>query len=80
MEYILNFVDWMKNLFETIFGFFTGFLDKLTLAFQYIKLAGNVAYDMIDSLPDFLKVFATITIVISVLYIVLGRETGGVKE
>lgn len=80
MEFITNFIDWIKNLIDTVFGFFSGMIDNLTLLFKYIGIAANLAYDLIAGLPDWLQVFGTVTIVVSVIFMILGRDTGGDKS
>lgn len=79
MEFITNFIDWIKNIIDTVVDFFTGFIENLVLLFKYIGIAANMAYDLIAGLPDWLQVFGTVTIVVSVIFMILGRETGGDK-
>ena len=80
MEFITNFIDWIKNLIDTVWGFLTGFIENLVLLFKYIGIAANLAYDLIAGLPDWLQVFGTVTILVSVIFMILGRETGGDKS
>lgn len=79
MEFITNFIDWIKNLIDTVWGFLTGFIENLVLLFKYIGIAANLAYDLIAGLPDWLQVFGTVTIIVSVIFMILGRDTGGDK-
>lgn len=80
MEFITNFIDWIKNIIDSVVDFFTGFIENLVLLFKYIGIAANMAYDLIAGLPDWLQVFGTVTIVVSVIFMILGRETGGDKS
>lgn len=80
MEFITNFIDWIKNLIDGVVDFFTGFIENLVLLFKYIGIAANMAYELIAGLPDWLQVFGTVTIVVSVIFMILGRETGGDKS
>lgn len=80
MTFITDFIDWIKNLIDTVVDFFTGFIENLVLLFKYIGIAANMAYDLIAGLPDWLQVFGTVTIVVSVIFMILGRETGGDKS
>ncbi len=80
MQFITDFIDWIKNLIDTVVDFFTGFIENLVLLFKYIGIAANMAYDLIAGLPDWLQVFGTVTIVVSVIFMILGRETGGDKS
>lgn len=79
MQFITDFIDWIKNLIDTVVDFFTGFIENLVLLFKYIGIAANMAYDLIAGLPDWLQVFGTVTIVVSVIFMILGRDTGGDK-
>ena len=47
---------------------------------EYIGLASTTAYNLVASLPTWLQAFATATILVSILYLILGRETGGNSE
>lgn len=80
MQFITDFIDWIKNLIDTVVDFFTGFIENLVLLFKYIGIAANMAYDLIAGLPDWLQIFGTVTIVVSVIFMILGRETGGDKS
>lgn len=80
MEFITNFIDWIKNIIDSVVDFFTGFIENLVLLFKYIGIAASMAYDLISGLPDWLQVFGTVTIVVSVIFMILGRETGGDKS
>lgn len=80
MQFLTDFIDWIKNLIDTVVDFFTGFIENLVLLFKYIGIAANMAYDLIAGLPDWLQVFGTVTVVVSVIFMILGRETGGSKS
>ena len=80
MQFITDFIDWIKNLIDTVVDFFTGFIENFVLLFKYIGIAANMAYDLIAGLPDWLQVFGTVTIIVSVIFMILGRETGGSKS
>lgn len=80
MEFFTNFIDWFKNIIDTVWGFLTGFIENLVLLFKYIGIASKMAYDLIAGLPDWLQVFGTVTILVSVIFMILGRETGGDKS
>lgn len=79
MQFITDFIDWIKNLIDTVVEFFTGFIENLVLLFKYIGIASKMAYELIAGLPDWLQVFGTVTIVVSVIFMILGRQTGGSK-
>lgn len=80
MQFITDFIDWITSTFQSIWDFFTGFIDSILMLFDYLGIVADLCYNLIGSMPSWLQVFGTITILISVLYIVLGRQTGGQKE
>lgn len=80
MEFITNAIDWIKGIIDTVFGFFSSIVDNMTMLFDYIGLAASTAYNLVASLPTWLQVFGTITVLISVLFMIVGRETGGRKN
>lgn len=67
-------------MFETVFDFFKQLIANLMMLFEYIGLASTTAYNLVASLPTWLQAFGTATILISVLYLILGRSTGGDKS
>lgn len=77
MKFIIDGFEFIINTINTIWDFFTGILEHLLMMFQYIGVVANLAYSLINGLPIWLKSFATITIFISVLYLIVGRESGG---
>lgn len=80
MQFFLDFIDWITNFFTSIWDFFTGFLDKMLIFFDYIGYAATLCYEFVASFPVWLQAFGILTIVISILFMVLGRDTGGKKE
>lgn len=77
LQNILDVVDWLKDTLTTVFDFvvsiFTGFIDILKCIPGVLSvLTSSIAY-----LPDVVQVFAILTIVICVLYLIVGRDTGG---
>lgn len=77
MKFIIDGFEFIINTINTIWDFFIGILEHLLMMFQYIGVVANLAYSLINGLPIWLKSFATITIFISVLYLIVGRESGG---
>lgn len=73
-------IDTIVDFFDTIYDFITDLIDNLLLLFEYIGVAGDMAYDFIATMPTWLQSFSTITIVVSVIYMIVGRSAGGKKE
>ena len=51
-------------------------IDNLILLVKYLGIAVKMCYDCIAMLPEWLQAFAFLTITISVLYMILGRQGG----
>lgn len=68
------------DFFASIWSFFTGLIDNLFLVIKYIGAVSTLSKELILSMPSWLQVFGFITLTVSVLYLLLGRTTGGQKE
>lgn len=80
MDSILNWFDWVSDVIESVFGWFTDFLENTMVLFKYLGQVTELTGGLIASLPGWLQIFGTITITVSVVYIILGRSSGGKKE
>ena len=73
----------MQQIVDTIasiWGFFTGLIENFILFFKYLVAVLIVCTDLITKIPSWLQMFAIITLTVSILYLILGRSTGGQKE
>lgn len=77
MQFLIDSFDFIVNTIKTVWDFFTSILTNTAKMLDYITVVANLAYSLIASLPLWLKSFATITIFISILYLILNRESGG---
>lgn len=80
MDAVLNWFDWVSEVIESVFDWFSDFLENLLNLFEYLGQAVELTGSLIAALPPWLQVFATITITVSVVFIILGRSTGGKKQ
>lgn len=80
MQYIINFIDWITNTITSLWDLLVGLIENLILLVEYIGIAAELAFNIIGTLPDWLQAFGFITITVSILYMILGRNTGGTKE
>ena len=76
-EILSSFFSYIKNMIEAVWSFFQSLLNGLITVFTSIPAAVSMVVNAIGYLPSTLIVFATLTITISVVYLVVGRETGG---
>lgn len=80
LEAINNFIDWFKSIIDAVSEFFASVVETATQLYEYISYAAEMAYKLVASLPPWLQAFATVTVLVSILFMVLGRETGGAKN
>lgn len=76
MKYIVNafktLIDIIKLLFDVIMGIF----NTIAMVFKYLITIVQLAFNVIATLPDWLKAFAVITIAITIAYFIIGRNAG----
>lgn len=78
-----NFIDIVVQGFTNIINFISRLVDGLNMIFHNTTKVISVSmkllpklYEMISTLPDYILVFAQLTIGISVMMLILGREHG----
>lgn len=76
MKYIVNCFKTLIDIISLLFDIIMGFFSSLALAFNYLLKTINLAFSIIDTLPDWLKAFAIITISISIVFFIIGRTAG----
>lgn len=64
------------NLFKMVFGMIMSFFKTIAMVFVYLITIVDIAFDVILTLPEWLKAFAIITISISIAYFLIGRNAG----
>lgn len=77
LETISNFFNWFVDLFQTIADFIVNTILGLGNIIKSIPMVISMLTQSIGYLPSTIAAFATITITISVVYLLVGRETGG---
>lgn len=68
------------DAFNSFFGIIGDFFTSLFQFVKYIGVGAGLAYNLVASLPTWLQAFGSATILISILYLILGRQTGGNKN
>ena len=80
MQFIYDFFNSIGNVVETIGGFFADIVVNFIQFFKYIGFAAGLSYNLVASLPTWLGGFGLATVLISVIYLIIGRDTGGNKS
>lgn len=69
IDYITVFVDWIINLFESLFSLIYNLL-------LIIIECGEFLVSIISSLPKFLSIGCVALVAVCIIYKILGREGG----
>lgn len=77
LETLQNFFSFVEDFFNQVASFLNNLISGFINIFKSVPLAINMLSSSILHLPSTLLVFATLTITISVVYLVVGRDTGG---
>lgn len=77
MQFLIDFFEWIGNLITSLFDFFLSLVSNLAMLVEYLGVAAALCYNMIATMPGWLQGFATITVVGSLLFMILGRSGGG---
>ncbi len=76
MKGIISGFTTIINLFKMIFSIIMSFFKTIAMVFVYLISVVDIAFDVILTLPEWLKAFAIITISISIAYFLIGRNAG----
>lgn len=80
MQFIVDFIDSISSMLQGVWDFFQGMISDAISFGKYLSVAAKLAYNLVASLPPWLSAFGAATVLISVLFLVLGRSTGGQKN
>lgn len=76
MKAIVSGIKWIISFFKEIWEFLESLISGLILAFRYLFIIVELAIKTIGNLPDWLQAFGIITISITAMYFVIGRQAG----
>lgn len=77
LDTIVNGFNWIMDLLQTIADFIVNTIMGLGNIIKSIPMVISMLTQSIGYLPTTIAAFATITITISVVYLLVGRQTGG---
>lgn len=72
---IKNLLSSLFDSFQTVFDFVQNLIDKLFQFFHLVGTAVTYAVEVVGTLPAWLVVFAVAGITVSVIYLIVGRNT-----
>lgn len=76
MQFIVDAFDFIINTIKSGWSFFTSLIDNLILLVKYVVKASQLAFECVLEMPSWIQVFGILTISVSILYLILGREGG----
>lgn len=77
MTYIIDFLKELGEFFQTLIDIVVNFIQQLITFVMLIPVGVNMLVTSVGYLPSILIVFATLSITISIIYLILGRGQGG---
>lgn len=77
MNYIIDFLKELGSFFHTLLDMVVNLIQQLITFIMLIPVGVNMLVTSVGYLPSILIVFATLSITVSVIYLVLGRGQGG---
>lgn len=77
MSYIIDFLKELGDFFHTVIDIAVNFIHQFITFVRLIPYGVNMLITSVGYLPSILIVFATLSITVSVIYLVLGRGQGG---
>lgn len=80
MQAIIDFIDFIVSTVTSVWDFFVGLLTNIGTMIKYLGIAMKICTSAIGSMPGWIQAFGTLTITICILFVILGRDTGGKKS
>lgn len=73
---IVNFFNWIKDIGGSLIEFFVGMVKGLqTMLLAFPKIV-TLSAQAIGNVPSIFAIFITLTIIVSIVYMIIGREAG----
>lgn len=76
MKGILNLLKFISTVVGTVFGSLVAIIKYTGVAIKYIITTFNLALNMVNEMPEWIQFSMLITIIISVVYTIIGRAKG----
>lgn len=76
MAGVLSGITFLIDTIKMIFSFISGLINMIVMIFRYLITIMGLAFNVLTTLPDWLRAFCVITIAISIAYILIGRNIG----
>lgn len=80
MKALVSGFKWIINFFKTVWSFVGNILKGIVVAFQILGRIVTLAMQTILTLPPWIQGFLIITITITIVYFIVGRQAGKSDE
>ncbi len=77
LDWIQNFLVSLWDIIQSVYGLISQLLQGLYDLIKYIPLVVSLVTSSIGFLPGVLLVFASLSITVSIIYLLAGRGQGG---
>lgn len=76
-QWLTNFGQWLSDIFTPILDFFKSTVHGLSLMVKMFPKIISLTTNSIAYLPSIFATFISISIIIYVVYLIIGRNAGG---
>lgn len=73
---IQNFFNWIVDIFSTVITFLSHTIQGLISFFRMIPKVFHIVGTSISYIPEMFIAFVGITVAISIIYLIVGRQAG----
>lgn len=76
-ELLKNIGEWISSVVEPLFTFFKSVIHGLGMLLKSFPMLFRLSSDAISYVPSLFAVFISLTVIVLVVYVILGRNAGG---
>lgn len=76
MKGVISGFQWIITFFKTVWSFVQTILEGIAQAFVILGRIVTLTMQTILTLPSWIQAFMVITITITIIYFIVGRQTG----
>lgn len=79
LQWLFDFGDWLSSIITSVLDFFKSTVHGLGLMIKLFPKILNLTTSSIAYLPSIFATFITVTIIIYIVYLIIGRNAGGTE-
>lgn len=77
INFLSSIFDSISSFFQQVFDLIAHFIEDIVTFFGYLKIIPSLVSKFTDFVPLPYIIFITITVTVSIIYLIVGRSTGG---